>query len=412
MVLLDIHKSLSAEKLALQRKHYTHLTDEEFRFMVQQVDGRQRTHDKLPTFAQIEDWWYPVRLSCEQCSSEATAQYKSSLLPTSAFTLTDLTGGYGVDTYFMSEHASEVHYVERNEDLCKIVAHNFQTIRPQVHIHNTDAIHHLHEMASTDVIYLDPARRDQHGGKVFRLEDCEPNVIDILPTLRSKSKLIIIKLSPMLDITQALHSLKGIWDVHIVAVKNEVKEVLLVSNSDHYHHITTPKGYRKDTEGIVYATNILPTPSQNETYSSLFSFSQHEEKDAQCQFFEPSKMHLLNPGTYIYEPNAAIIKAGAYKLVAKRYDLCKMATNTHLYLSDKLVTKFPGRVWKLISTDIKKQKDIRANIMTRNYPLSPEQLHKKLKIKDSDTHTVIGARLAEKPILLFAERIDQHTTSC
>ena len=176
--------------------------------MVQQVDGRQRTHDKLPTFAQIEDWWYPVRLSCEQCSSEATAQYKSSLLPTSAFTLTDLTGGYGVDTYFMSEHASEVHYVERNEDLCKIVAHNFQTIRPQVHIHNTDAIHHLHEMASTDVIYLDPARRDQHGGKVFRLEDCEPNVIDILPTLRSKSKLIIIKLSPMLDITQALHSLK------------------------------------------------------------------------------------------------------------------------------------------------------------------------------------------------------------
>ena len=243
METINIHTiTLSADELALQRKRYTHLTDEQFRFMLQQVDGYQRTKDKLPTFAAIEDWWYPVRLSCEQCSSEATARYKSSLLPPSPFTLTDLTGGYGVDTYFMSEHATHAHYVERNEDLCKIVAHNFQTPRPQVYIHNTDAIHYLQEMPSCDVIYLDPARRDQHGGKVFRLEDCEPNVVNILPVLRSKSKLIIIKLSPMLDITQALNSLEGIWDVHIVAVKNEVKEVLLVSCFDRYHPVTTTEG--------------------------------------------------------------------------------------------------------------------------------------------------------------------------
>ena len=410
METIDIHTiTLSADELALQRKRYAHLTDEQFRFMLQQVDGYQRTKDKLPTFAAIEDWWYPVRLSCEQCSSEATARYKSSLLPPSPFTLTDLTGGYGVDTYFMSEHATHAHYVERNEDLCKIVAHNFQTPRPQVYIHNTDAIHYLQEMPACDVIYLDPARRDQHGGKVFRLEDCEPNVVDILPILRSRSKLIIIKLSPMLDITQALQSLEGIWDVHIVAVKNEVKEVLLVSCLDRYHPVTTTEGYRKDNEGMVYAINLLPNL---EGYiSSIFAFSKNEERGAQCQHFDVSLQQLTASGAYIYEPNAAIIKAGAFKLIAQRYGLCKMAPNTHLYLSQEYVEDFPGRVWQILENNIKDAKNTHASILTRNYPLTPEQLRKKLKIKDDDTHTIIGARLGDKPTLLLAKRINQHTAS-
>ena len=405
MTPLDIHIHLSADELALQRNRYTHLTDEQFRFMLQQVDGYQRTKDKLPTFAQIADWWYPIRLSCEQCSSEATARYKSSLLPSPPFTITDLTGGYGVDTYFMSEHATLAHYVERNEDLCKIVAHNFQTTRPQVHIHNTDAHQYLQDMSSCDVIYLDPARRDQHGGKVFRLEDCEPNVIKLLPILRSKSKLIIIKLSPMLDITQALNSLEGTWDVHIVALKNEVKEVLLVSCLDRYHSDTTPKGYRKDTEGRVYATNLLSAAPQTENLPFIFSFTRDEERETTCRYFDTSLQHLIHSGAYIYEPNAAIIKAGAFKLVAQRYALCKMAPNTHLYLSQQYVEDFPGRVWQILESNIKDAKNTHASILTRNYPLTPEQLRKKLKIKDDDTHTVIGARLADKPTLFLAKRV-------
>ena len=384
-----------------------HLTDEQFRFLLQQVDGYQRTKEKLPTFAGMQDWWYPVRLSCEQCSSEATARYKCSLLPTLPYTLTDLTGGYGVDTYFMSERATRAHYVERNEDLCKIVAHNFQTTRPQVDIHNTDAIHYLQDMPSCDVIYLDPARRDQHGGKVFRLEDCEPNVVEILPALRSKSKLIIIKLSPMLDISQALHSLEGTWDVHIVAVKNEVKEVLLVSDLDRYHPVTTTEGYRRDNEGKVYATNIL-------TLSDTpvgFSFTRCEEREAQCEYYDGAREELISAGAYVYEPNAAIIKAGAFKLVAQRYGLCKMAPNTHLYLSKELVEDFPGRVWQILESNIKDAKNTQASILTRNYPLTPEQLRKKLKIKDSDTHTIIGARIGDKPTLLLAKRVNQHTAS-
>ncbi len=408
METIDIHTITSgANELALQRKRFAHLTDEQFRFLLQQVDGYQRTKEKLPTFAEMKDWWYPVRLSCEQCSSEATARYKSMLLPTLPFSLTDLTGGYGVDTYFMSEHATQAHYVERNEDLYKIVEHNFQTTRPQVHIHNTDAIHYLQDMPSCDVIYLDPARRDQHGGKVFRLEDCEPNVVDILPALREKSKLIIIKLSPMLDITQALQSLEGTWDVHIIAVKNEVKEVLLVSCFDRYHPVTTTEGYRSDNEGKVYATNILTLSDT----PIAFSFTRCEEREAQCKHYDASREELIAPGAYIYEPNAAIIKAGAFKLVAQRYGLCKMAPNTHLYLSTQLIEDFPGRVWQILESNIKDAKNTQASILTRNYPLTPEQLRKKLKIKDSDTQTIIGARIGEKPILLLAKRINQHTAS-
>ena len=408
METIDIHTiTLSADELALQRKRMAHLTDEQFRFLLQQVDGYQRTKEKLPTFAGMQDWWYPVRLSCEQCSSEATARYKCSLLPTLPYTLTDLTGGYGVDTYFMSERATKAHYVERNEDLCKIVAHNFQTTRPQVDIHNTDAIHYLQDMPSCDVIYLDPARRDKHGGKVFRLEDCEPNVVEILPALRSKAKLIIIKLSPMLDISQALHSLEGTWDVHIVAVKNEVKEVLLVSGLDRYHPVTTTEGYRRENEGMVYATNML-------TLSDTpvgFSFSRSEEREAQCEYYDGSREELISAGAYIYEPNAAIIKAGAFKLVAQRYGLCKMAPNTHLYLSKELVEDFPGRVWQIIESNMKDAKNTQASILTRNYPLTPEQLRKKLKIKNSDTQTIIGARIGDKPTLLLAKRVNQHTAS-
>lgn len=366
--------------------------------MIQQLDGYQRTKDKLPSFARIKDWWYPVRLSCEQCSSELTARYKASLLPKEAFTLTDLTGGYGVDTYFMSQEATEAHYVERNIELCNIVAHNFERHRPNVHIHNTDAVTYLQEMQPSDVLYIDPARRDQHGGKVFRIEDCEPNIIGLLDTLRSKSQTIIIKLSPMLDISQALVSLGGKWDVHIVAIRNEVKEILLIS---HPAEIES-----RDGEGSIYASNLIPTP-QEEGYEPIqFAFSREEERVAICQHYEAEHEPQMRPGTYIYEPNAAIIKAGAFKLVAQRYELCKMSVNTHLYLSNQLVRDFPGRIWQIVSTDVKKQKDIRANIMTRNYPLSPEELRKKLKVKEGGEYTIVGCRLGDKPTLLLAERIN------
>ena len=385
---------MKVEELALQRKRFAHLSDEEWRWMLQQVEGRQRTHDKLPTFAQIEDWWYPVRLSCEQCSSEATARYKAAIirqLGEKQDILIDLTGGYGVDTYFLSEQTAQAHYVERNEVLCRIAQHNFQIANKPIHVHNTSAEDFLaqYSMAgsvSSDVkkevvVYLDPARRDAHGGKVFRIEDCEPNIIKILPSLRAISSTILIKFSPMLDITSALQSLGNEWDVHVVALHNEVKEIIFVTGNNRIH-----------------AVNILHEGNDQ------FSFTRSEEKSALCAMADCIC-------EYIYEPNAAIIKAGAFRLVSERYQLHKLDHNTHLYTADQLIENFPGRVWKVIAQPIKNQRDIaalgiqRAAILTRNYPLTPEELRKKFKVQESDSHFLIGARIATKPTLILAERI-------
>ena len=251
-----VHPQCSISQLALQRKQYAHLSDDEWRWMLQQVEGRQRTEDKLPTFAAIDDWWYPVRLSCEQCSSEQTARYKAELiqaLPNTTFA--DLTGGYGVDTLFLSTHFSHTDYIEQNAELCRIMQHNkdlwsrAQQCNTTIDVHNTSAEYFLQHAGQYDLIFVDPARRDSHGGKVFRLEDCTPNMVTLLPSLLqhlTPNGRIMLKLSPMLDITQALSALTThyssltthYWQVFVVAVKNEVKEVLLLSQPTEQSTIT------------------------------------------------------------------------------------------------------------------------------------------------------------------------------
>lgn len=377
--------------LALQRNKYKHLSDAEWHWFLQQIEGRERTADKLPTFASIPDWWYPVRLSCEQCSSELTARYKASLLSPLALgegkeeRFLDLTGGYGVDTYFLSEQFSHTDYVEQNEELCRIAAHNFalsqkskvERQKLSIAIHNTTAEDFLLSSpcgeAGWGLIFLDPARRDSHGSKVFRLEDCTPNVVELLPTLLAHSKRLLIKLSPMLDLTQAVTSLSQVnWDIHIVAIKNEVKEVLLLSGGT--GQITTIDLAQKD---------------------QAFVFTREEEQHCGLDIRDGK---LAN---YLYEPNAAILKAGAYKLVAQRFGLHKLDVNTHLYTSRQFIENFPGRVWRITEKQNLKQ----ANVLTRNYPLTPEQLKKKLHLRDGGTAFVIGCRVAGKPTLLYAERV-------
>lgn len=359
---------MSVADLALQRNKYKHLSDDEWRWFLQQVEGKERTVEKLPTFASIPDYWYPVRLSCEQCSSELAARYKASLV--TGEKMADLTGGYGVDTYFLSENFTHTDYVEQNAELCRIATHNFA--HKPITIHNTSAEEFLASAGQYDLIFLDPARRDSHGGKVFRLEDCTPNVVDLLPTLLAHSKRVLLKLSPMLDLTQATTSLsQATWDVYVVAIKNKVKEVLLLSNGS--DKITAIDLDKKD---------------------QAFVFSREEESNC------PFNFHL-SPFTFLYEPSAAILKAGAYKLIAKRFHLLKLDVNTHLYASDTLIPNFPGRVWKIIEKQDLKQ----ANILCRNYPLTPDQLKKKLHLRDGGTAFVIGCRVAGKPTLFFAERV-------
>jgi len=395
---------LKIEDLALQRSKYKHLSDEEWRWFLQQVEGRERTADKLPTFAAIDDWWYPVRLSCEQCSSELTAKYKAEIiLPQieqigQISNFVDLTGGYGVDTYFLSEHFDHTDYVEQNAELCRIAEHNFQfkIQNSKFKINNSTAEEFLETAGQYDLIFLDPARRDSHGGKVFRLEDCTPNVVELLPTLLAHGKQILLKLSPMLDLTQAVTSLSQVtWDIHVVAIKNEVKEVLLLSGG---------------TDKITAID--LAAPKQ------AFVFTREEESNSvsgltaqavcQCNGLSGAA------GLYLYEPNAAILKSGAYKLVAQRFGLTKLDVNTHLYVSDTLVENFPGRVWKIANSPYlqivpqgkeEPKAKSQANVLVRNYPLTAEQLKKKLHLRDGGERFIIGCRVNGKPVLFEAERI-------
>ncbi len=375
---------MSVLELALQRNKYKHLSDEEWRWFLQQVEGRERTADKLPTFAAIDDWWYPVRLSCEQCSSELTARYKAQLLSTFNFqlsTLLDLTAGYGVDTYFLSEQFTHTDYVEQNAELCRIAEHNFSLIdnRKSIIVHNTTAEEFIASAGEYDLIFADPARRDAHGGKVFKLTDCTPNIVELLPELLKHSKQLMLKLSPMLDISQAIKELSVFslqWSVYVVAVKNEVKEVLLLSGG----------------KGTITAIDLAEP-------EKAFVFTREEEQEALYTIHH-------TPYTYLYEPSASILKAGAYKLVAQRFGLQKLDVNTHLYASDQLVENFPGRVWEIKSKiENQKSKIEQANVLVRNYPLTPEQLKKKLHLRDGGTGYVIGCRVAGKPTLFQAERV-------
>jgi len=379
---------MSVADLALQRNKYKHLSDDEWRWFLQQVEGRERTADKLPTFASIPDWWYPVRLSCEQCSSELAARYKASLISNFKFQVSnfvDLTGGYGVDTYFISEQFEHTDYVEQNAELCRIASHNFSLPYKEgmgvgsIAIHNCTAEEFLSSLTGEvgrgyDLIFLDPARRDSHGGKVFRLEDCTPNVVELLPTLRQHGKRLMIKLSPMLDLTQAVKELSVFstqWSVYVVAIKNEVKELLLLSGGS----------------GQITAIDL-------DKKDQAFVFTREEESNSPLAINH-------SPFAFIYEPNAAILKAGAYKLVAERFGLHKLDVNTHLYCSEQLIENFPGRIWRITEKQDLKQ----ANVLCRNYPLTPEQLKKKLHLKDGGTAFIIGCRVAGKPTLFYAERV-------
>jgi len=397
--LIQDHLQDQVENLALHRSSYPDLSNEDWQFFLQQIEGYQRTADKLPLFGEMakrrdgEGWWYPPRLSCEQCSSEATARYKAEVLGEmakrlkgeKARRLIDLTGGAGVDTYFMSEQFDTVDYVEQNADLCRLAEHNLPN---KVRVHNCSAEHYLERLPLEGkpmegvCIYIDPARRDKNGGKVFRITDCTPNVVELLPRIREVADTIMIKLSPMLDITEALRELGGDWQVHVVAIKNEVKEVLLVQNAQCTMHNVTCVDLAENWK---------------------FEFTREEETNADNRFTD-SPTHRLTD-SYLYEPSTAILKAGAYKLVGARYGLEKLGVNTHLYVSDQLVKNFPGRCWKIIGEVAKGLNGERANVLTRNYPLSSEQLKKKLRVKDGGNNYIIGTRLGDKPIILLANRL-------
>lgn len=355
------HSRDDVRLLALQAPRYP---DVDMPAAIVQIAGRQAAANKIPSWQSIEELWYPRHLSMEQCSSEITAQYKSTLAD--GETLADLTGGFGIDCAFMASRFRKVSYVERQEELCEIAKHNFPLLGlKHITVYNEDGVAHLQKMEPVDCIFIDPARRNEHGGKTIAISDCEPDVEELEELLLSKGKQIIIKLSPMLDLTLALKNMKHVREVHVISVNNECKELLLIIGNE--PSLLIP----------IHCINLTPKEKQT------FTFTREGELTSEC-------LYTKELGKYLYEPNASILKAGAFRSIASRYEVKKLHPNSHLYTSDLWIENFPGRSFLITGQCSFNKKEIKetigelkkANITVRNFPATVAEIRKRTKLSD------------------------------
>lgn len=391
LAFIDSHRGDGVRTLALQAKKYPAVDMAE---AVVQIAGYQIAEKKVPLWAQTAGIRYPQHLSMEQCSSEVTARYKASLV--SGDTLTDLTAGWGVDCSFLARNFRCADYVERQETLCWIAAHNFPLLGlPHVRIHCADAVEYLQSMEPVDCLFLDPARRDSHGGKTVAIAECEPDVCRLEPLLVEKGKTVMIKLSPMLDMASALRDLQYVRRIHVVSVNNECKELIILLR-------------KAPDEEEAAAGEVIISCEQvvNNSVRQHFQFTFSEEKSAGCPLAE-------SVGNYLYEPGAALLKAGPYRLLATRYGVEKLHPNSHLYTSSGLVD-FPGRRFRVTAVSGFGKKDLKvllegvekANLTVRNFPSSVAELRKKLKLKEGgDTYLFATTLASGEKVLIRGEKV-------
>lgn len=349
--------------------------------IAQQIEGAQKCKKKLPTWYEVEGIIYPKKVNLEQTSSEATAIYKANLIEGNS--IIDLTGGFGIDCYYFSKRISKVIHCELNEKLSKIVAHNYQKLNvTNIQTESTDSIEYLkNNKQQLDWIYIDPSRRNDAKGKVFLLDDCLPNVPENLELLFEHSNNILIKNSPILDITSTINELQFVKEIHIIAVQNEVKELLFILE----------KGFNNNIK--------IKTINLQKDENQLFEFEIGPHTVAEYQL----------PLTYLYEPNTAILKSGGFHQLATKLKISKLHQHSHLYTSEDFLENFPGRKFKIEKILNYNKKEIlknlpykKANITTRNFPETVAQIRKKTKIKDGgNTYLFFTTNLhAEKQVLL------------
>lgn len=389
------YRERDIRQLALQANRFP---DVDMPYALDQIQGWQIARRKLPKWAACDGVIFPPHLSMEQCSSEPTAQYKLNLAMEwaervgHASRMTDLTGGFGVDFSFTSCAFAAATYVERNEQLCHIVEHNL----PLLGLNNAtvvcaDAVEYLSTVEPQTMLFLDPARRDEHGAKTVMLADCTPDVVQLLPKLLEKSRFTMLKLSPMLDWHKAVDDLQGtVREVHIVSVGGECKELLLVLSTV------------VESELKVYCAD-LSTASDT---SSLFVYTPGSSAPV-----VNSKLKTQN-SKFLHEPNASIMKAGCFDELAAAYGVSPVSRNSHLFLSDEPVEDFPGRSFVVERVTTMNKGELRkalvgiekANIATRNFPLTVAELRKRLKIKDGGDVYIFATTTAEGEHLLLISR--------
>ncbi|WP_276878494.1 class I SAM-dependent methyltransferase, partial [Chryseobacterium joostei] len=340
--------------------------------IVQQIKGKQVAEKKFP-FLLKDGIIFPPQLSLEQSSSEKTALYKSEILKGKKFI--DLTSGFGVDAYYLSQNFDDITLVEQNTELLEIVEHNWSILGKKARFINQKLEDFLDEnQENFNTIYLDPARRDQNKNKVFLLEDLSPNILDIQEKLLSISDQVIIKLSPLIDLKYLVSALPNIFRIDSIALKNDVKEVVIFLSRENNKDI------------ICNCVNL-------ESGESAFRFTFGEEENAQSEYSEPEK--------FIYIPNNSILKTGIFNLISEKFGLKKLHPNTHLYTSDEKKEEFPGRIFEMEVIDSKNvKKKSQFNIISKNYPLKPEEIKKKYGLKDGGNDYLIFTQSKKGKIIL------------
>ncbi len=357
-----------------------------------QLSGRRKAKSKIPSWYKTKGIIYPPTVNLEQCSSEATAIFKTHIINSSIPTkhiAADATGGFGVDAYFLSTSFDAVHYSEPNTELFEIAKHNHHQLGAStIFHHNLSAEEFIDQVTvDLDLIYIDPSRRDEQSRKVYRLADCIPDIAELQAALFKRCRFILLKASPLLDIQQGLREIQHVKRVYVVSVGNECKELLFLAEKNY------------EEEPLIEAVDLW----ENGNVKSSFSLTISEEKNTNAPTGEPDR--------YIYEPNAAILKSGAFKLLSSKFGVTKLAVNTHLYTSSVLVPDFPGKIFlvECLGPDSKQLKELlpsgQVNVVSRNYPLTTEEIKKKWRLRDGGQKFLIGFSSSTKKYLALCTRV-------
>ena len=364
------------------------MSEVDLSYALEQIAGRQKAHTKLPSWASIDGIVYPPHLSMEQCSSELTARYKASIAGKGAL-FVDLTAGFGVDMAFIAQGFQKAVHVERQPQLCAISSENYNVLGlNHIEVVCGDGVEYLHTMNHADLLFIDPARRDEHGGRTYGIADCTPNILEMLDEMLEKADRVMIKLSPMLDWRKAVADLGKVNDVHIISVDNECKELLLAVNSEERGKNSASPSLR------VVCVNLLSDGNKE-----CFEFDGYHASPSSSAFhFSPFDSRFL------YEPNASIMKAGCFGLLEQRFGVMQLDKNSHLFVSDKEVIGFPGREFLIEKRTSMNKRELKAalagvdkaNITVRNFPMSVAELRKRLKLKEGGEVYIFATTIANE----------------
>lgn len=417
-------------QLALRSKGRSNV---DLSFALDQISGRQVVGRKVPSWAAINGIIYPPHLSLEQCSSEPTARYKAKIVSRDDVNVgraryVDLTGGFGVDFSYMSHDFQDRVYVERNAYLCELAKHNMPLLGINATVINAEAEDYLLQMGPADVVFLDPARRDSHGGRTYALSDCTPNVLQLLPLLRQKSQRTILKLSPMLDWRKAVDDIRKAViaahhpspsiDVHIISVRNECKELVVVI------------GAGVESVGRLVCVNVRSEQSSSSSKAEVMEEDVFEVElsvnantvgfrsySEQYSPFVLSVQDCCTDGTaplYLYEPNASVMKGGCFAALCERFGVNAVAPNSHLFVADRVVESFPGRRFRIEGASTMNKKEVRrllsgverANVSVRNFPLSSDELRRRLRLRDGGDDFLFATTMHDGAhVLLLTKKV-------